>query len=539
MDMSPAFQTRLASYLEQEGAKHGIPGRAIALTDRSRTIYTAVHGYANLDLRAPVTADTLFEIGSISKSFTAIALLQLHEAGRLDLHAPVTEYLPWWEVRSQFAPITLHHLLCHTAGIINGSDPSPDAAYEVWSLRWTEACSPPGARFHYSNVGYKALGLVLEAVYAKPYGEILRERVLIPLGMGQTHPTITHAIRPRMAVGYDPLYDDRPYGPGQPLAPATWLEYGNGDGSIASTASDMATYARMLLNRGEFLGGSLLTPKGFALLTLRAAESADEVHGTFYGYGLSVHEIDGRACLSHGGGMVGYQAHLLVDMDQGLGVVVLVNGPGEPEEIARFALRLWGAERNGSDPAAVAPRPLAVCKAPLSDYVGEYQGVSRSFRLDLVGDELTMAYAGRQVHLHPRGPDRFSVDDPDFNRYPLTFAREDGRVVEACHGPDGYPASGSAGAPAIEPPPTWQAFVGHYRSHNPWLTNFRVVLRKGALVYIPADNDEELLSPVDDHEFRVGQDPQSPERIRFETVVDGQALKANLSGCDYYRTFTP
>src|SRR5213594_2471361 len=92
------------------------PGVAIGLTSRDDPIGVVTVGHANLPAREPVRPEHRFQIGSISKSFTAIALLQEHEARRLDLHAPVTEYLPWFEVRSPSGPITLHHLLTHTAG---------------------------------------------------------------------------------------------------------------------------------------------------------------------------------------------------------------------------------------------------------------------------------------------------------------------------------------------------------------------------------------------------------------------------------------
>ncbi len=152
---------RLDQLVAQQMRAGGIPGVGLALTDRTGLVHVATYGVASMETRAPVTPDTLFEFGSIGKSCTAILLLQEAERGRIDLHAPVTAYLPWFAVRSAHAPITLHHLLSHTAAITGGSDFSPDARAEVWALRDTETSAPPGAYFHYSNVGYKALGLVL------------------------------------------------------------------------------------------------------------------------------------------------------------------------------------------------------------------------------------------------------------------------------------------------------------------------------------------------------------------------------------------
>jgi CubicO group peptidase (beta-lactamase class C family) len=213
----------------------GQPGLSVGVTDRDRTLAVRTYGLADLAAQRPVTPETLFEIGSIGKSFTAVLVLQLADEGRIDLHAPVDRYLPWFTVPQAAGDpaITVAHLLSHTAGIAAGVDATPEAAFQVWSLRDLPATSAPGERFHYSNVGYKALGLVLEAVEGRPYPEVLRARILDPLGMSATEPAITHAMRARLAVGYEYLHDDRIGYPGAPLAPATWLETDTADGSIA------------------------------------------------------------------------------------------------------------------------------------------------------------------------------------------------------------------------------------------------------------------------------------------------------------------
>ena len=224
---------------------------------------------ANLD----VTPDTVFEIGSVGKSFTAIALLQLQERGLVDLSAPVTDYLPWFSVRSTYEPITIAHLLSHTAGIIGGSDMAYDGRYETWHLRETDVSGPPGERFHYSNVGYKTLGYLIEAITERAYGEVVRERILTPLGMDATVVPITNADRPRMAVGYRSLHDDRPRPKGGPLVPATWIETATADGCIASTPEDMGKYLRMLLARGQGPAGPIMSEESYAAMTAPVASA--------------------------------------------------------------------------------------------------------------------------------------------------------------------------------------------------------------------------------------------------------------------------
>ena len=235
-----AALARLDLKIGQKMAAHDTPGLSLVITDRAETLAVRCYGKRDLAANADVTPDTVFEIGSVGKSFTAIALLQLQERGLVDLSAPVTDYLPWFSVRSDYQPITITHLLSHTGGIIGGSDMAYDGRFESWYLRETEVSGPPGERFHYSNVGYKTLGYLIEAITERSYGNIVRERILTPLGMDATVVPITNADRPRMAIGYRALHDDRPRPKGAPLAPATWIETATADGCLASTPEDMA-----------------------------------------------------------------------------------------------------------------------------------------------------------------------------------------------------------------------------------------------------------------------------------------------------------
>ncbi|MGC9333430.1 MAG: serine hydrolase domain-containing protein [Anaerolineae bacterium] len=529
------------TFIEQQMAAAGTPGVAVAVTDRERLRHLSTHGWADIAAQRPISVDTLFEIGSISKSFTAIALLQLSEAGLVDLQAPVRRYLPWFQVRSRYEAITIHHMLSHTAGIISGTEFSGEARFEVWALRETEACTPPGTHFYYSNAGYKALGLVLEAVEGKGYGEIVRERILTPLGMDATEPVIVHGIRDRMAVGYEAIYDDRPVGPGGPLLPATWFESATADGSIASTAGEMATYVRMLLNRGRGGEGRVLSEEDFGLMIQRAIAlpEEDREEGSFYGYGLHIGEEDGSLVVSHSGGMVGYYAAIRADLDEGLGVAVLSNGPGDPVGIVRFALQALRAAQRGHSlpdlPAVVDPRQVENA----SDYAGTYHNEAGVLELTAEGQCLLLGYDGQRLILERHDEDCFRVPHPRLWRFPLRFGRVDGQVVEAFHGPAVYAKEGYGSSAAAAVPGSWTAFPGHYRSHNPWYTNFRIVLRKGRLLLIEPWGEEQGLEPMGDGLFRIGVDARSPERLWFGTILDGRAIWANRSGCDYYRTFTP
>jgi D-alanyl-D-alanine carboxypeptidase len=545
-EFGEAFK-RLDQFIEQTMEVAKVPGMAVAVTDRERLLRVSTYGFADASAKTPVTPEMLFEIGSISKSFTSIALLQLCEEGRLDLHEPVTSYLPWFEVQSEYEPITLHHLMSHTAGIITGMEFTGEVRYEVWALRETEATAPPGTYYHYSNVGYKALGIVLEDLLGRHYGDIIQERILDPLGMTATEPIIIHDTRKRLAVGYEGFYDDRPLPRDRLLAPATWLEYAGGDGSIASMPADMAAYLRMLMNRGQGARRRILSEESFDLMTHNVIEAKEEGRGSYYGYGLEIRDTDDHTHIEHGGGMVGYYSYVMADMDDGLGVVVLMNGPGGrcDEAIAKFALKLLRAALHDQELPPIPPiDPAKIENAP--EYTGTYRAipeqrpgaVPKMLTLVAEGERLMLRYGDEHMGLERRGPDRFYVDHPDFALFLLRFGREKGKVVELFHGPDWYTNDRYPGPTTFDHPQEWDEYPGHYLSFNPWLSNFRVVLRKGALLLVEPSGEEQALVPLGSGVFRVGEDGRSPERLRFDTILNGRALHANLSCGDYYRTFT-
>jgi D-alanyl-D-alanine carboxypeptidase len=513
------------------------PGLTLGLTDQDSTLVIRTYGFADLASRQEVTPETLFEIGSIGKTFTAVAILQLVDEGRIDLEAPVDRYLPWFAVPQQAGhpPITIAHLLSHTAGLVAGIDGTPEAAFQVWSLRDLPTFSAPGERFHYSNVGYKALGLVLEAVEARPYREVIRARILDPLDMSATEPAITHDIRSRLAVGYEYLHDDRIGYPGAQLAPATWLETETADGSIASTAADMCAFVRLLLREGEGPRGRLLSERAFAEMT---AGNPGEDEPAVYGYGLVIRELEGHRLIGHGGGMVGYLAGMQADPEAGLGVIVLQNGMSlNPMALARTVLPIARDEANEMTP------PTTATATWHEELVGTYvpdEPDSEPIEIVAGKNGPVLRSDGRELALEVVDDDVLLVPDAAFDRFRIRVERQADGVTELWHGGRRYVREGTAARQLLEPSDELRSIAGHYRSHNPWTTNFRVVLREDRpwLTFAAAPDgfdDEQPLVPLPDGSFRAGEDPGNPEGLRFDTVVDGRALRAWLSGWPYYR----
>ena len=528
----------------------GVPavGLAVAVTDRRQTLYTAGLGYADLAARSPVTADTTFQIGSIGKSMTALALLQLVDARRLDLNAPLSTHLPWFAMPSRYGTITLQHVLSHTAGLPAGTDFTPAARYEGFALRDTEAAWEPGTRFHYSNTGYKLLGWLLEDITGQDYGSIIRERVLEPLGMAATDPVMTHQTRHRMATGYVPLHDDRPHRKDDTLIPATWMEYAVGDGSPASTAGDMARYTRLWLNEGRSEVGPVVSPATYRLMTTPAinmSRGEDYEHDYGYGFGIISHQADGHHFVGHGGSTVGFRAIMMADQTDGLGVVILCSGfDVDTYEPARYALRVASAIRSRQPPPEPPAVPDVTRLADANRYTGDYVSQSTGATLSVRAEDggLRLNAGDTSARLEHIDGGAFCVPNDAFDPFALRFRAAggvggDGPMVEIHHGSAVYVRRGNEPLATAEPyPEEWAAFTGHYRSHAPYVSNFRVVLRRGRLYLVWPNGGEQLLTP---HPSDAGPSPRflvgpagepSAEWVRFQSVVAGRALRALWAG---------
>ena len=530
-------ESRRAGWLDAHGA-------VIGITDRQRILGAIPVGLRDAFTGEPTTKGTRFEIGSISKSFAAIVALQLVEEGLLDLHVPVTTYVPWFEVRSTHQPITAHHLLTHTAGLIIGMDFADDARPPTWSLRGTSVGSAPGEHFHYSNDGYKLLGLILETLGATPWPDMLRERILAPLGMTNTDPEITYDTAADIATPHQREANDRPPHRGRIQVRAPISISRTADGSIISTAKDMATYARMLLHRGAPPGVRLLSDESFALMTTpHVADTGEE--GIAYGYALDIFEVDGRAHIGHSGGMVGHYALLWCDMQAGVAVAMMVNGLGEREPTVRFALDAARAHLAGHALPAVTPPPDPLATPLAARLAGEYTaGDGGAIALKDDGGRVVATMAEGDVTLEPLetvweedGAGRtFAVPIPAMDRFALGAELDAaGEVVAVTHGPTRYVRAGATVGPDETPPPDADRLTGTYRTWNPWSPGFRVFLRGGRLMLATPHSEKDLI-PLGDGEWRVG-DAWSPDRVRFDTFVDGAAQHAIYNAVLYSRSF--
>jgi CubicO group peptidase (beta-lactamase class C family) len=527
---------RLNEYIERHMRETGAPGMTLALADGGGAVRVSAYGFADTKARTPVRPETMFEVGSISKSFAAVALLQLLDEGRVDLNRPVVEYLPWLKLKENHGAVTPHHLLSHTSGL-PGAPLLPESV-----AVGLETYFKPGEKWVYSNIGYLVLGLLIEAIDRRPFAEALAARVLKPLGMNASAPLISNALRPRMAVGYAPEFEDRPYPSHGKLAEAAWIEVDTAAGGVASTAPDMVAYMRMLLNRGATPARRLISEKGFELLTKPVIKAPFRGEDASYAYGLWVsRNKEGATHLRHTGGMVAFSSSLDVDLTNGLAAFASVNASlsgYRPVAVTRYALELLNAERAGRalpEPPAPPPPPDEVKNA--ADYAGIYVAPDlRHLVLVAKGSRLWLVHEDRPVALERSGgPDSFIVRHPDFERFRLVFTREGGKVTEVGHGPDWYMSPAYKGPRAFDHPKEWEAYAGRYRHESAWYGSTRVVLRRGKLWL---EGEQELV-PLADGSFSIGPPEETAERVRFLDADGGRALGMNVSSTIYYRTYIP
>ena len=521
------------------------PGFALAVVDREDILGVVLRGFSDVAAQRPVRPDTRFEIGSISKSFAALCVLQEVEAGRLELDAYVNDLVPWLELREPFGPITLRHLLTHTSGLAIGTEESPTGFGAIAIARTLAPTFPPGERFWYSNDGYKLVGAVLEHVTGTPVADLIAERIFDPLAMTSSEARITNETRLDIATGYEPVFDDRPESLQHPLAPATWTLADTADGAIVSTVSDMSVYARVLLGRGATVvsGGEvrLVNEDSFRVMVDEGVDMQDEeLPSGRYGLGLLSYTRDGRRFVQHSGGMVGYTALLSLDVDTGIGSIALQNGAGSKDKVVEHAIDAVRASLLGHELPplpTVDPHAVEERESLRGSYVGP-----RAIELVVVGDRLQLVDSDVSVELErwPDGKDVFCVPHPAWDRYLLRALRDEaGAVTELVHGPDRFARQGQESPVPVTVPVEWAPFPGLYRSNDPWASALVVYPRDGRLFATwPREGEELPLIPLEDGGFAMGEEWQ-PRRLRFEEVVNGRAAIVWFNGGRWYRAADP
>lgn len=513
-------------YAERHVEAYGLPGLTLAVVVPGGAPAFMRFGSANVETRERLGPDHLFQIGSISKSFTALCIFRLMEAGKLKLSDDIRTYLPDAPLPAG-APITVQHLLNHSSGL---PDDAPIFPYGGDRKLWRGY--EPGSHWSYSNLGFAMLSHIVERVSERPFGEFMQVEVLTPLGMSATKPLILVRDRALYATGYAPEFGNRPFPRGGRIAPGPWTPMVMGSGSVASTAGDMARYTRFLIAAGQGHGAPLLSDAAALQFTKATVEApAWGVGGGQYANGLAVVDVGGHKLLHHTGGMLIFNSAIHVDPIAGVGAFASTNMgsfPYRPRDITAYACaRLRAVVDDGPRPE---PMPAPPKLPDASGYVGQFKsrdGEVLTVELDPRG--LSARRGERQLAMQQSGEDAFTAVDPAATPMPLVFRKENKSVVRAWWGETEYVREGVGFSPPT--PAKLAALTGYYESDDPWRGSFRVIAQ-GPDLTIDGSNP---LTPLGGGVYRAGKDAWSPERLRFDAWLDGRPQRATASGADYLR----
>jgi CubicO group peptidase (beta-lactamase class C family) len=340
---------------------HPAVGLAVGVVRNGSLEFFYGHGLANIESNTPITEDTVFRIGSITKTFTAIAVMQLWEQGLIDLDAPADDYLRAYRLtpaKPSFRPTTLRQLLTHTGGIPE-QVPSygfllPDygesvklgrlvpslAEYYRGSLR---VAVEPGIMFIYSDHSFATLGQIVEDVSGKPLDRYFRDHIFEPLGMADTDLSRFAHVQARLATGYKLGAGGPKAIPDRQIVPAA-------AGAIYSTTRDMARYVAALLGGGSNEHGSVLKPETLATMFAPQYQADPRVPGM--GLGFMRANLGGHPAVEHQGILPGFNSQIWLAPNDGVGVLAFTNGASNavmwmPVEFGEWLRHLLGVPVEG------------------------------------------------------------------------------------------------------------------------------------------------------------------------------------------------
>ncbi len=319
----------LESWIQQQIDYRNIPGLAVGVVYDRRLVYARGFGYADLEKKTPVTPQSLFRIASNSKTFTATAVMQLRDEGKLRLDDPIDKYLQDFSIGNPYPdapPITIFHLLTHTSGLPR------EAAFPYWTdrkfptmeqilkaLPHQEMIYPPGQRIKYSNLGMALLGEIVAVVSGMPYEQYMEEKIFRPLGMTHTSVFLTEEEKKHLVTPYSRRFPDgsrrvMPFTEARGLAPAA---------NITSNVEDLARFVALQFREGPRQGAQVLS--GYTLQEMHRLHFPNEKWTGGYGLGFRVWRQGEWTLCGHGGWVAGNRSQISFIPSERVGVTVLTN----------------------------------------------------------------------------------------------------------------------------------------------------------------------------------------------------------------------
>lgn len=404
-----------SAWLDGQITYRGLPGVAVGVVSDQDLVWAHGFGFANVAAKAPMTPATKFRMASHSKLFTAIAIMQLREQGKVRLDDPVSKYLPWFKVKpatDDDGEITIEQLLTHSSGLPREAGdhwtsyefPTADEVRRLIADR--QAPFPAATRWKYSNLAYTLAGMVVEEVSGETWAAYVKRHIFDPLGM--TASSVDENV-PGLATPYARRMPDGsrqvlPFVDARAMAAAT---------GITSTVEDMAKFVSAQFRRGKMGGRQLVSTGSFREMHRPRSMENDWQSGN--GIGFAVSRARNKTFVGHGGGYPGNTTQTLIQLDDKVGVIVLTNtNDSDPGTIARQLMATVGeavARATAKPPAVVAWDPA------WARFAGLYRGTGGDSHVVLLNNRLVIlnpagASAENPITLEPIGGGRFRYVAP-------------------------------------------------------------------------------------------------------------------------------
>jgi CubicO group peptidase (beta-lactamase class C family) len=431
-----------SAWLDGQIAYRGIPGIVVGVVAGDELLWSQGFGYADLDSERPMRADTRFRMASHSKLFTATAIMQLREQGLLRLDDPVSDYLPWFQVKAASPldpPITIEQLLTHSSGLPREAGPHwsdldfPSVEELIALMPERQAAFSPETRWKYSNLAYTLAGMIVEQVSGQSWAGYLQANIFDPLAMRASS---VDSRDPLLATGYGRRMPDgsravMPFVDARSMASATGL---------TSSVEDMARFVSAQFRDGSRGDNRLLsTPSLREMHRVRMLEN-DWTRGQ--GIGFSVMRVGEQLHVGHGGGYPGYTTHTRIWLDGGVGVIVLTNtNDSSPSHISAQLMKTVGE----AVADATREEPETAWDPDWARFAGLYRSSWTDTEVVLMNQKLVLLRPDSRdidvtVALEPVGDGTFVMTAPGGGGAVgeiVRFVEENGRVVRMITG-DSY-----------------------------------------------------------------------------------------------------
>jgi serine beta-lactamase-like protein LACTB len=468
-----AVAEHLSKFIEREVRQKNLPALSIALVDDQRIVWARGFGFADPKAKTPATADTVYRVGSVSKLFTDLAIMQLVERGVLDLDAPIGKYLPDFKPDNPFdKPITLRQMMAHRSGLVreppigNYFDPeNPSLTKTVQSLNKTRLVYEPETKTKYSNAAIATVGFVLEETQKQPFARYLWRTLLDPLGMKHSSFEPDADLTKDLAKAVMWTYGGRDF-------PAPTFELGMSPaGSMYTNVLDLGHFLSVLFAGGKGPHGPIVKPETLEQMwTPQFAKKDEKAPKEGFGLGFYLSELDGRKSIGHGGAVYGFATQLQALPKEKLGVVVVASrdgANGATNHIAEVALKQMLATKEAK-PLPDIEETTRIPAEKAHKLAGRYKSGNKEFDLLERDGHLWVlpARGGFRQELRALGDDLI-VDDR--MAYGPKFIVEDEKLR---FGKETYER-----VPAAKPQPCpakWRGLLGEYG----WDHNTLVILER-------------------------------------------------------------